>query len=33
VLRLPAEDAPCRGYAEIIGQVFSDAGAEVEIPE
>ena len=33
VLRLPAEDAPCRGYAEIIGQVFSDAGAEVEIEE
>ena len=33
VLRLPAEDAPCRGYAEIIGQVFSDAGAEVEIAE
>ena len=33
VLRLPAEDAPCRGYAEIIGQVFSDAGAEVEILE
>ena len=33
LLRLPAEDAPCRGYAEIIGQVFSDAGAEVEIEE
>ena len=33
VIRLPAEDAPCRGYAEIIGQVFSDAGAEVEIAE
>lgn len=33
LLRLPAEDAPCRGYAEIIGQVFSDAGAEVEIAE
>ena len=27
---LPAEDAPCRGYAEIIAQVFSDAGVEVE---
>ena len=30
-LRLPAEDAPCRGYAEIIGQVFVDAGAELEL--
>ena len=26
---LPAEDAPCRGYAEIMVQVFEDAGAEV----
>ena len=26
---LPAEDAPCRGYAEIMAQVFEDAGAEV----
>ena len=26
---LPAEDAPCRGYAEIMTQVFEDAGAEV----
>ena len=33
VLRLPAEDAPCRGYAEIIGQVFSDAGTEVAVEE
>ena len=33
VLRLPAEDAPCRGYAEIIGQVFSDAGTEVTVVE
>ena len=24
---LPAEDAPCRGYAEIMVQVFEDAGA------
>jgi len=28
---LPAEDAPCRGYAEIITQVMEDAGAEVRI--
>ena len=33
VLRLPAEDASCRGYAEIIGQVFSDAGTEVSAEE
>ena len=26
---LPAEDAPCRGYAEIMAQVFEDAGAEI----
>ena len=26
---LPQEDAPCRGYAEIMAQVFEDAGAEV----
>jgi len=26
---LPSEDAPCRGYAEIMAQVFEDAGAEV----
>ena len=26
---LPAEDAPCRGYAEIMVQVFEDAGAEL----
>lgn len=26
---LPAEDAPCRGYAEIMAQVFEDAGADV----
>ena len=32
-LVLPAEDAPCRGYAEIIGQVLEDAGADVEIAE
>ena len=31
ILRLPAPDAPCRGYAEIIGQVLEDAGAEAEI--
>ena len=29
VLRLPAEDAPCRGYSEIMVQVFEDAGAAV----
>ena len=28
---LPAEDAPCRGYAEIMAQVFEDAGAEVTV--
>ena len=32
-LRLPAEDAPCRGYAEIIAQVLEDAGAEVSVEE
>ena len=32
-LRLPAEDAPCRGYAEIIAQVLEDAGAEVTVEE
>ena len=26
---LPAEDASCRGYAEIMAQVFEDAGAEL----
>ena len=26
---LPVEDAPCRGYAEIMTQVFEDAGADV----
>ncbi len=26
---LPEEDAPCRGYAEIMAQVFEDAGAEL----
>ena len=26
---LPTEDAPCRGYAEIMAQVFEDAGAVV----
>lgn len=26
---LPGEDAPCRGYTEIMVQVFEDAGAEV----
>ena len=26
---LPAEDASCRGYAEIMTQVFEDAGAEL----
>ena len=26
---LPAEDAPCRGYAEIMTQVFEDAGADI----
>ena len=26
---LPQEDAPCLGYAEIMAQVFEDAGAEV----
>ncbi len=26
---LPAGDAPCRGYAEIIAQVFADAGAGI----
>ncbi len=30
---LPAEDAPCRGYAEIIARVFADAGAGVRIAE
>ena len=30
-VRLPVEDAPCRGYAEIITQVMEDAGAEVRI--
>ena len=29
IILLPAEDAPCRGYAEIMAQVFEDAGAEV----
>ena len=28
-MRLPKEDAPCRGYAEIMAQVFEDAGAEI----
>ncbi len=28
---LPAPDAPCRGYAEIIVQVLDDAGAEAEV--
>ena len=32
-VRLPAEDAPCRGYAEIITQVMEDAGTEVRILE
>ena len=32
-LRLPAEAAPCRGYAEIIAQVLEDAGAEVTVEE
>ena len=27
---LPAEDAPCRGYSEIMVQVFEDAGADVD---
>lgn len=30
-IRLPAEDAPCRGYAEIIARVFADAGAPAEL--
>ena len=30
---LPAEDAPCRGYAEIMVQVFEDAGACVRVLE
>ncbi len=29
----PKADAPCRGYAEIIAQVFSDAGVEVDCAE
>ncbi len=28
---LPAPDAPCRGYAGILAQVLSDAGAEVSV--
>ena len=28
---LPAPDAPCRGYAEIITQVLDDAGAEIAV--
>ncbi|MBQ9686268.1 MAG: barstar family protein [Oscillospiraceae bacterium] len=32
-LLLPAQDAPCRGYAEIIGQVLDDAGVETEIAQ
>ena len=28
---LPSEDAPCRGYAEIIVQVLDDAGAETAV--
>ena len=28
---LPAPDAPCRGYAEIITQVLGSAGAETEV--
>ena len=28
---LPSEDAPCRGYAEIIVQVLNDAGAETAV--
>ena len=28
---LPAEDAPCRGYAGIIAQVFEDAGADITV--
>ena len=28
-ITLPAEDAPCRGYAEIIAQIFDDAGVDV----
>ncbi len=31
VIRLPEEDAPCRGYAEIMAQIFRDAGAEIEV--
>ncbi len=31
VVRLPAEDAPCRGYAEIMVQIFLDAGVEVSV--
>ncbi len=30
---LPAEDAPCRGYAEIMVQVFTDAGADIRVNE
>ncbi len=33
LIRLPAEDAPCRGYAEIIAQIFDDAGTEVSVEE
>jgi len=28
---MPAEDAPCRGYAGIIAQVFEDAGADITV--
>ena len=30
---LPPLEVPCRGYAEIIAQVFSDAGVEVDCAE
>ena len=29
----PRADAPCRGYAEIIAQVFSDAGVDIDCAE
>lgn len=29
LILLPPEDAPCRGYAEIMAQVFEDAGVPV----
>ncbi|MDO4991226.1 MAG: barstar family protein [Eubacteriales bacterium] len=28
---LPSPDSPCRGYAEIVGQVLDDAGADTEV--